>query len=66
VLNDKHLRRILSPCLDDYNNDRTHYGLDRATPAERYIKKKPPGIEKIVKFPKVGGLHLRYEWKKAT
>ncbi len=66
VFNDRHLRRILSPCFDYYNKDRTHYGLGKVTPIERYIQKKPPGAGKIVKFPKVGGLHHRYEWKKAA
>lgn len=66
VLNDRHLMQILSPYSDYYNKDRTHYGLGKATPIERYIQKKPPGRGKIVKFPKVGGLHHRYEWKKAA
>ena len=44
----------------------THYGLDKITPIERHIQKKPPGTGKIVKFPKVGGLHQRYEWKKTA
>jgi len=66
VINDKHLRKILSPYFDYYNQDRTHYGLGKITPIERHIQKKPPGTGKIVKFPKVGGLHHRYEWKKAA
>ena len=41
-------------------------GLGKVTPIERHIQKKPPGTGKTVKFPKVGGLHHRYEWKEAA
>jgi hypothetical protein len=30
------------------------------------IKPKPSGCGKIIKFPRVGGLHHRYKWEKAA
>jgi transposase InsO family protein len=47
VLNGRHLRRILTPYFNYYNHDRTHYGLGKVTPIERYIQKKPPVTGKI-------------------
>lgn len=66
VLNDRHLRRILSPYFAYYNQDRTHYGRGKIAPIERYIPKKPPGVRRVVKFTRVDGLHHRYKWKKAA
>ncbi len=35
VLNEKHLKRILTSYFEYYNNDRTHCGLDKDTPVLR-------------------------------
>jgi transposase InsO family protein len=57
VLNERHLRRILVSYLDYYHRSRTHLSLGKDTPEGRPVR----GTGKIVAFPKVGGLHHRYE-----
>ena len=65
VLNEDHLRRILSEYFVYYHHDRTHLGLEKDTPLDRPIQEKPRN-GKLVKFPRVGGLHYRYEWQEAA
>ncbi len=59
VLNEGHLRRILSCYLDYYHRSRTHLSLGKDSPEPRSAQ--PPGPGKIIAFPQVGGLHHRYE-----
>ena len=66
VLNESHLSRILSSYFDYYHYDRTHYGLGKDTPVERPLQPRPTKRAKIIGFPRVGGLHHRYEWKEAA
>ena len=58
ILNDNHLRRILSSYLDYYHHSRTHQSLDRNSPCPREVD--PPEGGKVVAIPKVGGLHNHY------
>ncbi len=59
VLNERHLRRILVSYLDYYHQSRTHLSLGKDTPEGRSVQLGCTG--KIAAFPKVGGLHHRYE-----
>ncbi len=59
VLNERHLRRILSSYLDYYHRSRTHLSLEKDCPEPRAVQ--PPGTGRIVVMPQVGGLHHRYE-----
>ncbi len=59
VLNERHLRRILASYVDYYHGSRTHLSLEKDTPFARPIQSTETG--KIIAFPKVGGLHHRYE-----
>ncbi len=59
VLNEHHLRQILSSYLDYYHRSRTHLSLAKDCPEPR--SERPPGPGKIVALPQVGGLHHRYE-----
>jgi transposase InsO family protein len=59
VLNEHHLRQILSSYLDYYHRSRTHLSLGKDCPEPRPQQPRGPG--KIVAFPQVGGLHHRYE-----
>ncbi len=59
VLNERHLRRILSCYLDYYHRSRTHLSLGKDSPEPRSAQSPGPG--KIIAFPQVGGLHHRYE-----
>ncbi len=66
IFNEGHLKRILKSYFEYYHEDRTHLGLDKDTPMERPIQQRPGKSAKVIKFPRVGGLHHRYEWNKAA
>jgi putative transposase len=59
VLNERHLRRILTRYFDYYHRWRTHLSLDMDCPAPRPVQ--PPDRGTVVEFPDVGGLHHHYE-----
>jgi len=59
VLNERHLRRVLTSYLDYYNESRTHLSLGKDCPEPRAIQSS--GSAKVIAFPQVGGLHHRYE-----
>jgi transposase InsO family protein len=58
VLNERHLRRILSSYFVYYHESRTHLSLNRNAPAPRRVEHPPEG--KVIAIPQVGGLHHRY------
>ena len=59
VLNERHLRRILTSCVNYYHHWRTHLSLGMDSPDSRAVQ--PPDLGKVVEFPEVGGLHRHYE-----
>ena len=58
VLNEDHLRRILTSYLEYYHEARPHLSLNRNSPDPRDIE--PPDQGKVIAIPQVGGLHHRY------
>ena len=52
--------------IEYYHNDRTHYALEKDTPFSRDVQEKPDHMSKVIELPRVGGLHHRYEWRKAA
>jgi hypothetical protein len=58
VLNEAHLKRILTAYFDYYHNSRTHLSLDRNSPAPR--EPEPPERWPVRAIPHLGGLHHRY------
>ena len=58
VLNECHLKRILTHYLDYYHSWRTHLSLEMDCPESRLVQ--PPSLGKVVEFPEVGGLHHHY------
>ena len=58
VLNETHLRRLLSQYLIYYHRARTHLSLDKDAPEPRPVEYPDQGG--IVEIPMVGGLHHRY------
>jgi putative transposase len=58
VLNERHLRRILSSHRDSYHHSRPHMGLGHNTPEPRVVELPQRG--RIIAEPMVGGLHHRY------
>jgi transposase InsO family protein len=62
VLNERHLRRILTAYFAYYHRSRTHLSLGKDAPEPRAV---PPSMGQIVELPEVGGLHHRYERRAA-
>jgi hypothetical protein len=62
ILNERHLKRLMSSYLLYYHQDRTHPGLAKDTPASRPTEIPIPSARerKIQSFPRLGGLHHRY------
>jgi len=58
ALNERHLKRLLSEYVGYYQEDRTHLGLAKQTPAGRTPSTASGGV---VSRPRLGGLHHRYE-----
>lgn len=65
VLNEDHLRRLLREYVDYYNGDRVHTVL-QDSPTGRPTECRPSSKARVVGIPRVGGLHHRYEWRKAA
>ncbi len=63
VMNEPHLRRVIRDFLEYYHHDRTHRSLDQDCPISRSVEAVEQG--KICEFPKVGGLHHRYQRQSA-
>ena len=59
VLNEAHLRRVLTSYLRYYHRSRTHLGLEKDTPDRRPASETSVGP--IIVIPEVGRLHHRYE-----
>lgn len=66
VLNDVHLRRLIRDYISYYHADRIHDSLEKDAPAMRPVSSKPNRSARLVSFPRVGGLHHRYDWQQAA
>jgi putative transposase len=58
VLNERHLRRILTRYVAYYRRARTHLSLEKDAPDGRPIERPEAGT--VLEIPEVGGLHHRY------
>jgi putative transposase len=63
VLNDRHLKRLLTSYMTYYHQWRTHLGLAMDCPEPRPIQ--PPGYGDVMAVAEVGGLHHHYERRTA-
>jgi putative transposase len=61
VLNERHLKRLMSEYARYYHEDRTHLALGKATPAGRNAAKVSAIDSRVVSMPRLGGLHHRYD-----
>jgi putative transposase len=66
VLNDVHLRRLIRDYISYYHADRIHDSLEKDTPGTRAVSSKPNQSGRLLSFPRVGGLHHRYDWQQAA
>ena len=60
VLDERHLKRLLSEYVSYYHEDRTHLGLSKETPLSRRAE-VPIGHSTVVSRCRLGGLHHRYD-----
>jgi len=58
VLNERHLRRLLSSYLRYYHGVRTHLALEKDAPDRRPVQPRAAG--RVIALPQVGGLHHHY------
>ena len=58
VLNERHIKKLMSSYLDYYHPWRTHQSLNNDAPDRRPVRASQPG--NIVEFPAVDGLHHVY------
>ena len=63
VLNERHLKRILSDYFGYYHGFRTHLSLDMDAPEHRPVQRHDAGA--VVEIPEVGGIHHHYERRAA-
>jgi len=61
VLNERHLKRLMTEYVRYYDEDRTHLGLAKQTPGERKANECLDDSCAIVSMPRLGGLHHRYD-----
>jgi hypothetical protein len=61
-----HLRRRVHEYLTYYHDDRTHIGLQKATPANRPVERRQADTSEVQSEPRIGGLHHRYRWTEAA
>jgi hypothetical protein len=66
IFNEVHLRRLLKDYISYYHVDRIHDSLGKDTPAMRPVSSKPNQSARLVSFPRVDGLHHRYDWQQAA
>src|SRR5260370_885538 len=60
ILNDRHLKRLMSSYVLYYHEDRTHLVLAKDTPAGRPTAIRSERQNKIQSFPRLGGLQHPY------
>ena len=63
IINERHLRGVLSSYFQYHHRTRTHLSLDKDCPLPR--RRQPPSAGEIIAFPELGGLHHRYERRAA-
>ncbi|MGO9434833.1 MAG: transposase [Terracidiphilus sp.] len=61
VLNERHLKRLMTEYVRYYHDDRTHLGLGKQTPAGRNAATNVAISTTITSLPRLGGLHHRYD-----
>ena len=61
VLNERHLKRLMTEYIDYYHGDRTHLALQKSTPSGRLPVADTDASCKVISISRLGGLHHRYD-----
>jgi len=57
-----HLRRVLRACVEYFNTERPHQGLNQRIPLPALPRAVAPPAGRVVACPILGGLHHAYAW----
>jgi transposase InsO family protein len=60
VLNERHLKRLMSEYIRYYHEDRTHLALQKQTPTGRVAAEAAGTGCRVLSMSRIGGLHHRY------
>jgi putative transposase len=63
ALNESHLRRLLRAYVNYHPEDRIHDSLQKDSPNQRAIERKPSSSAAVISMARLGGLHHRYGWR---
>ena len=61
VLNERHLKPLMSEYVRYYHGDRTPLVLPKGTSAGRIVEMNSCENQRVISMPRVGGLHHRYD-----
>ena len=64
ILNERHLKRLMSSFLLYYHEDRTHLGLAKDTPAGRATEIRSAGESRIQSFRESAGCTIVMRWQR--
>jgi len=66
ALNEVHLHRLIRDYVSYYHADRIHDSLEKDAPAMRPLSARMGESARVISFPRIGGLHHRYDWHQAA
>jgi putative transposase len=61
VLNERHLKRLISEYVHYYHDDRTHLALGKQIPMSRTPIQDASPMCRVIAMPRLGALHHRYD-----
>jgi putative transposase len=61
VLNERHLKRLMTEYIRYYHDDRTHLSLEKQIPAGRSPAQRLDPSGRVISMSRLGGLHHRYD-----
>ena len=61
VLNQRHMKRLMTEYVHYYHEDRTYLALEKQTPTGRLETENPGPSTRVLSMPRLGGLHHRYD-----
>lgn len=61
ILNERHLKRLMTEYISYYHEDRTHLALEKGTPVGRVAENSSDAGSRVISMPRLGGLHHRYD-----
>ena len=61
VLNERHLKRLMTEYIRYYHDDRTHLSLEKQTPAGRSPVEGTDPSGQVISMSRLSGLHHRYD-----